>query len=139
MAFSSPYPKTRGINNTPYDLNADLVAQLSGMGNAVAGSVSPTYAATTVLDTVMQYSRYIKIVTTSAVGNSSLTTLTGANPGGLLIIQVNNDAGGARTITFSTGFRSTGTLVGTASQAMVVCFVCDGTTWNEISRTTAYA
>lgn len=134
MAFSAPFPKTRGINNTTFDNNGDLTTQLSGMGNPIAGSISPVYAATIALDAIMMYSRFVSITTTSAVGNATVTTNVGANPGGRLVIQVNNDASGNRTITFGTGFRPEATIVGTASKALLVEFVSDGTTWNEVAR-----
>lgn len=134
MAFSAPFTKIRGTNNTAFDPNGDLVAQISGMGNPVPGTVKPTYAATIALDAVMLYSRFIQIVTTSAVGNATLTTTIGANPGARLVVQIDNDSGGARTITFSTGFRPTGTVVGTSSKSILVEFVSDGTTWNEVAR-----
>lgn len=134
MAFSTPFPSGRATNNTPFSPNADLTAQVTGSGGPVPGSVKPTYAATMALDAVMLYSRYVEIVTTSAVGNATLTTGVGANPGARLIIQIDNDSGGARTITFGTGFRSTGTVVGTASKIFVVEFCSDGLTWNEVAR-----
>ncbi len=134
MAFSTPFPAGRATNNTAFSPNADLTAQITGSGGPVPGSVKPTYAATMARDAVMLYSRFVEIVTTSAVGNATLTTTVGAAPGGRLVVQIDNDAGGARTITFSTGFRATGTVVGTASKAILVEFVSDGLTWNEISR-----
>ena len=131
--------KNRGLQNTVFDPNADKVAQLTGSGNVAAGNpnkggITPTYAATIALDAFIPYTSFIAITTTSAIGNASLTTATVAQPGAILNIQINNDASGARTITFSTGFRPTGTLVGTASKAYVVQFISDGTTYNEVSR-----
>lgn len=134
MAFTTPFPKSRGINNTAFDINGDLATQITGMGNAPIGSVTPTYAATTALDAIMLTSRFVLIVTTSGVGNATLTTSVGANAGGRLVVQINNDASGARTITFGTGFRPTATVVGTASKAILVEFVSDGLTWNEVAR-----
>jgi len=134
--------QNRGLNNTAFTPNADKVAQLTGSGNTAAGNpnnggISPTYAATVALDAFIPFTTFIALTTTSAVGNASLTVATIPQPGARLVIQINNDSGGARTITFSTGFRSTGTVVGTASKAILVEFVSDGTTYNEIGRTSA--
>lgn len=43
------------------------------------------------------------------------------------------------TMTFSTGFKSTGTLAtgGTTGKVFTISFVCDGVNYNELSRTTA--
>ncbi len=126
--------QNRGVNNTTFSPNADKTAQITGSGQPVPGSVAPTYAATVALDSFLQYSTFIKMTLTGAL------TLTAAVPsaGAILNIQLTSDGTG-RTTTFSTGFRSTGTLAGTASQTMGITFVSDGTTWNEMSRTTAYA
>ena len=134
MAFSTPYPKTRGTNNTAFDPNGDLVAQLSGMGNAVPGTVKPTLAATIALDAVMLYSRFINITNTAGTANVTVTTTVGAQPGGRLVIQFNQYSGGSGALTFSTGFRSTGTVTPTSAQALLVEFVSDGSTWNEVGR-----
>jgi hypothetical protein len=131
--------------NTIYRLNADPIAQITGTGNALAGFPSsvgsgfaPTYAASIDIGPLLHYTRWINIVTTSAVGNATLTCSVIKNPGSIIVVQINNDAGGARTITLSTGFRfSAATLVGTASKIMLVTFVSDGLTYNEISRTVA--
>lgn len=40
-----------------------------------------------------------------------------------------------RTITFSTGFSASATVVGTASRRAVVKFISNGTTFYEVSRT----
>ena len=132
-----------GIKNTPFTFDSDIVAQLSGTGNATPGyngpattgaGVTPVYAATIALEPFLQKSRFINIVTTNAVGNSTLTTAFVANAGSQLNIQVANDAISPRTITFGTGFRSTGVLTGTNSKILLVEFCSDGTTWNESGR-----
>lgn len=128
----------RGLNNTAFSPNADKVAQITGSGqtnpgNPNKGGISPTYAATVSLDPFIPYTGFINLTTTAA-GNATLTVSTVPPAGARLVIQINNDAGGARTITFGTGFRSTGTLVGTASDAYLLEFVSDGTTYNELSR-----
>ena len=127
--------------NTAFSPNPDLVAQVTGSGQPAPGAgttgLAPTYASSIELAPTLQYSRFVAINTTSGVGNATITAAYVAQAGARLVVQINNDAGGARTITFSTGFRSTGTVTGTASKAIVVGFCSDGTTWNETSRTTA--
>lgn len=131
------------VKNTPFTPNPDIVAQLSGSGAAPAGftgsstlgaGFAPAYAATIELAPFLQTTRYIDIVTNSTIGNATLTAAFVPPAGGLLTVEIDNDATAARTITFSTGFRSTGTVTGTNSKAIVVAFVSNGTTWNEFSR-----
>ena len=110
---------------------ADVVAQNFGIPRGCY--YAPTYAATIAIDpTVLSPS--VLITTTAAVGNATLTAASIGPFGQLLLLQINNDAGGARTITFSTGFRSTGTVVGTQSKAICLIFMSDGTTFNEVCR-----
>lgn len=127
--------------NTAFSPNPDLVAQVTGSGQPAPGAgttgLAPTYASSIELAPTLQYSRFVAINTTSGVGNATITAAYVAQAGARLVVQINNDAGGARTITFSTGFRVTGTVVGTASKAIVVIFCSDGTTWNEASRTSS--
>ena len=75
----------------------------------------------------------IKFTTVHATGN---TTINASFPkAGLLTIIATNDATSGKVITFGTGFKSTGTLTGTVNKTAVVQFVCDGTSYWEISRT----
>lgn len=126
-----------GTNNTPFSPNSDLVAQLTGSGQAIPGNPAPTYVASgnTDITSVLQYTRFVPI--TTATGNSTVLTSFVAKAGAPLNIQINNDASNPRTITFGTGFRSTGVVTGTNSKAILVAFVSDGTTWNEVGRTSA--
>ena len=134
MAFTTPFPKTRGINNTTFDNNGDLTTQISGMGNPIIGSVVPTLAATIALDSIMLYSRFVNITNTAGISAVTVTTGVGANPGGRLVIQFNQYSGGSGALTFGTGFRSEGTLTPGSLKARLVEFVSDGITWNEVSR-----
>jgi len=124
--------------NTAFSPNPDLVAQITGSGVPAPGAgttgLAPTYASSIELAPTLQYSRFVAINTTSAVGNATITAAYVPQAGARLVVQTNNDASGARTITFSTGFRPTGTVVGTASKAILVEFTSDGTTWNETAR-----
>ena len=132
-----------GIKNTPFTPDADIVAQITGTGQPTPGfngasttgsGVAPTYAASIELAPFLQKSRFVLITTNSTIGNSTLTAAYVAAAGAILNIQVANDASAARTITFSTGFRSTGVLTGTNSKILLVGFVSDGTIWNEVAR-----
>lgn len=132
-------------SNTIFKVNPDYLAQITGSGEPLPGlpaqlgsGLIPTYAASIDLGPCIHYSRWLNVVTTSAIGNATLTCSVVRRAGSYLWLQVTNDASGARTITFSTGFRfSAATLVGTASKIMNICFVSDGTTYNEVSRTIA--
>ena len=119
--------------NTVYNLNADKIAQTTGSGAPLL--VQPTYASTISID-ASQYS-YWDIVTTAAVGNATITCSNPGNPGNQVSIQIDNDASGARTITFGTGFRSTGTVTGTTSKSILVTFVSNGTSLLEDGRSSA--
>lgn len=132
-----------GIKNTPFTPDADLVAQLTGTGNATPGyngpstigaGVTPVYAASIELAPFLQKSRFILISTNSTVGNATLTAAFVPPAGSQLNIQINNDATSPRTITFSTGFRTTGVITGTNSKIYNIELVSDGTTWNETGR-----
>jgi hypothetical protein len=120
--------------NTAFTPNPDLTAQITGSGNGVPGTVAATYVAsgTTDVTAILAYSRYVEI--TTATGNSTVATSGTYPKGARVAFQIFNDAGGARTITFGTGFRATATVVGTASKVILVEFVSDGTTLNELAR-----
>lgn len=135
-----------GRTNTAFTPNPDFIAQLTGSGNlapgwtgssTIATGYVPTYAAAIDIGPILQVTRWINIITTS-IGASTITCSAVPPAGTQVTIQVNNDAGGARTLTFSTGFRFTAaTLVGTASKIMNITFCSDGTTLNEDGRTIA--
>lgn len=81
--------------------------------------------------------------------NASVFTLTpaegetitgsGGTPGATAYIVITTSGTNSYTLTFSTGFKVTGTLAtGTVSaKVFVITFVYDGTNWNEVARTTA--
>ncbi len=133
------YPlSTRGVNNTAFSPNADMVAQLTGSGQPVPGPVFPTFAATQAIGGILQYSRYVEIRgsnTTSAT--TTITTTFVATPGSLLVVNVQADSTGTVTATFSTGFAVTGTVAATLSTNFPVLFVSNGTAWVEVARPTA--
>jgi hypothetical protein len=123
--------------NTTFSPNPDLTAQITGSGASVPGSVSPTYAATQAIASILQYSRFVLIAGVNSVSaTTTITTTFVAKAGARLAVQV-NAAGGTVTATFSTGFRVTGTAAPTIGTSLLVDFVSDGTTWNEIGRSAA--
>ncbi len=74
--------------------------------------------------------------TTTSGGNATITITTIAPAGERITILITNDATAARTITFGTGFNSSGTLTGTISKSATVSFLSDGSAYWEIARTT---
>lgn len=132
-----------GINNTPFTPDHDKVAQLTGTGRPTPGfngsttigaGFTPVYAASIDIAPFLVKSSFVNI-TTTALGNATITCSNIPPAGAVCNIQIFNDAGGARTITFGTGFRASGTIVGTASRLATIEFISDGTTFNEFGRT----
>lgn len=75
---------------------------------------------------------------TETAGQNQTINATGTQVAGqIIILKITNDATLARTITFGTGFVSSGTVVGTLSKSAIVTFVSDGTNLYEVSRTLA--
>lgn len=136
-----------GQNNTAFSPDADIVAQMTGTGAPTPGyngpatigaGVRPVYAATIALAPFLQKSRYVEIPgsnTTSAACTVSTTNV--GTRGARLIVNVLADATGTVTITFGTGFKSTGTVAATASTNFPVEFVSNGVAWVELCRPTA--
>jgi hypothetical protein len=133
------YPlSTRGVNNTAFSPNADMVAQMTGSGQPVPGALSPTYAATQAIEGILQYSRYVEINGVSTVSATcTITTAFVATPGAHLIVNVKASSSGTVTATFSTGFKVVTTVAATASTNFPVLFVSNGTAWVEVARPTA--
>jgi hypothetical protein len=73
-------------------------------------------------------------VITTATGNSNVAFVPAPTKGQEITLIINNDSGGARTITFTTAAKSVGTLVGTASKACTITFLSDGTNAYETGR-----
>lgn len=79
-----------------------------------------------------------------AIIPASDITFTAKNdnlPGQEYILIVDTSGTTSRTLTFSTGFRTTGTLATgtTSARRFIVRFVSDGAVLNEVSRTAAMA
>lgn len=77
-------------------------------------------------------------VDTPTDGQNQSITATGAHnvPGEISTIEFISTGTSAETITFSTGFKSVGTLTisATASRYQMIAFVSDGTYWLELCR-----
>ena len=132
--------QNRGVTNTAFSPNPDKVAQITGSGAPVPGTVSPTFAATVAIDAVLNYSTYVKMLGVSTV--SSTCTLTSANvaaAGAILAVACEASASGTVTYTFSTGFKVSATAAATASTSMIVSFRSNGTYWVESGRSLAIA
>lgn len=136
-AVNSPTSQ-RGITNTAFSPNPDIVAQITGTGQPVGGAISLTFSATQAIGPILQYSRYVEINGVSTVSaTATVTTAFVATPGARLIVNTLASASGTVTTTFSTGFKSTGTCAATASTNFPVEFVSNGVAWVEVCRPTA--
>ena len=132
--------------NTVFTPQPDAVAQLVGSGSGTPGftgpsatgtGVVPVYATTVDLDAFIQNSTFVSL--TGDNTNACTVSILSVKPAGhLLTVQFNQPAAGHTSVlTFGTGFRSTGTVTGTASKCILVTFRSDGTTYNEVGRTSA--
>lgn len=115
--------------------DANVLATMTGKKGAT--QMAPTYGATTSLD--WERGLFRRVTTTSAIGNSTINAPTVAPDGTEWTVEIANDAGGARTITFGTNFRATATVGGTASKSIFVKFISNGVIWIEAWRSTAAA
>ena len=73
----------------------------------------------------------------TGAGNTTLDSDEVGVPGQLLIIEIANDAGGARTITLGAKIRGQGNIVGTASKSIILALMSNGVKWMELFRSTA--
>jgi len=73
------------------------------------------------------------VFTVTATANSTFNASNGI-AGMEATFVITNDAGGARTITFGTNFKPSGTVVGIANKTSTIKFAYDGTNWWEVSR-----
>ncbi len=129
----------RGVNNTAFSPNSDKVAQLTGSGAPVPGVISPTFAAAVVLDAILNYAGYVRILGVNATSSTcSITTVNVPAAGALLAVSC-EATGGTVTYTFSTGFKVSATAAATTGTAMTVNFRSNGANWIEVSRSLAIA
>lgn len=143
---SSTGDSTGSVVDTTLSRNAGGIVQVgtsaanaSGKVNAArfssttAGSLSATTGAATLDVTAAN------LFTLTPTGDMTITT-TGTMPVGTVYYLVITTSGvTSRTLTFSTGFKVTGTLATgtTGGKVFVMTFIGDGTNVNELARTTA--
>lgn len=128
-----------GTNNTPFTPNADITAQMTGSGAPVPGAISPTYAATQAIGSILQYSRYVRLLGVNATSATATITTTFVAAAGAIMSVSCEASGGTVTYTFSTGFKVSDTAVATVGTAMTVNFRSNGTSWVESGRSAAIA
>ena len=115
-----------GINGSTASLSLNGVTQ--GSTQTLASSATITLTPTsTVLSHTPTQSETINFV--------SPANYIGAE----IFLVVTTSGSSSYTLTFGTNAKSTGTLAtGTSTgKVFVICFLSDGTNWNEVSRTTA--
>jgi len=96
--------------------------------------MNPTYASSIAIDTTAAINFFL--TTTSAVGNATITSPNIAPAGQQIQIVITGDSSAIRTITFGTGFLSTGTLATVVSKSSAIDFTSNGTVYVETGRQT---
>ncbi len=113
---------------------------ISNLGNlTVAGQISGGYYAPAAGTTAMAFGSYTVTKVTPNATATFTTTVPAAGAIATLIILTSGSS--SYTITFGTGFKTTGTLTTgtTTGRNFVISFVSDGTNMLETSRTSSYA
>lgn len=98
-----------------------------------SNTVSATPGATVTL--TIPSGRSILYSAWTAGEDESVVTSGAQTAGTVFIMKILNDATSARTITFSTGFVASATIVGTTSKSATIVFISNGTSFYEIART----
>jgi hypothetical protein len=135
MAAANTTP--RGVNNTAFSPNPDKVAQITGSGQPVPGAVSPTFDAAVVLDSILNYSCYVRILGINATSSTCAVTTANIQLAGAYLTVSCEAAGGTVTYTFGAGFKTSATAAPTTGTAMAIEFVSNGTNWVEVGRSLA--
>ncbi len=92
-----------------------------------------TYASPTSVDVTL--ASCFTVTTVNATGSVTFNATAGGTAGQEMTILITNDATSAKTITFGTNFKSTGTLTaGAASRQTTITFKSDGTNFLETGR-----
>jgi hypothetical protein len=127
MAYNSPLGS----------FNSDMVAQSYPLsGAAPVPAATPTYAGTITVDPTLTC--FLLVKATAAVGNCTLKLTSGGSAGQVLSVMFKADAGGTRTLTFSSYFKvASATIAPTANTAITVFFESDGSNFIEESRSGA--
>lgn len=112
-----------------------MLTALTGRGapNLIAPNSLYTVGGTTTIDDDAGMFQQIN----TGAGNTTLNTDDAGTPGQLLVLEIANDAGGARTITLGANFRGTGNIVGTSSKSIMIGFMSNGVKYMELFRTAA--
>lgn len=76
----------------------------------------------------------IRTVEFTATGNVTVTTSGTQKRGQTLIFIILNDGTSPRTITFTTGFSASATIIGTINLVATIHFESNGTKFYEVSR-----
>lgn len=145
MAVDTSFPPGRvyrGQDGNFHTGTASLIVDAGGTLDYSAGTVTKqavftgdVYAATNTIDTT----KLVHVIA-AANGTAAASTWTpSAIPaaGAEVILITEADASGTVTVTFGTGFKSTGTQATTASHFSAITFVSDGTQLIERARATA--
>ena len=92
-----------------------------------------TYASPTSVDVTL--ANVYTVTTVNATGSVTFNASAGGTSGQKMTIIITNDATSAKTITFGTNFKTTGTLTASAaSRQTTISFVSDGTNFCETAR-----
>jgi hypothetical protein len=140
--------------NVPFNGNIEMQnTDITGAGTVAATTVNATTVVASEIQGVcsgptgtLTYATSInadltksikKVTTVNAVGNATINTTSAGYAGGRYTFIIYNDATSAKSITFGTGFRSSGPISpASPSHAAVIEFVSDGTSLFEKSRAT---
>lgn len=109
------------------------LAQMTGR----TGPIRTNYAYAAQMNVAAAHGTVLQIQTDPAVGNATVNMLGLGLQGEFVELEIANDGTAARTITFGTNFRSTGTVVGTPGKSIIVGFRSNGSGWLEAFRSAA--
>jgi hypothetical protein len=98
-------------------------------GNAALGAVTTKG---TISGTQAITATGVELIT-ATLNQATTFTISGGQSGQRITFQLAYTTG-AYAATFSTGFKSTGTLTTVSTKLVTATFVFDGTSWNEIGR-----
>lgn len=117
----------------------DTVLTVAGTDNVIANNTLPQYFTTTTTATVVDLENNEVVYQAPSASKTLTTPIPPAGTQRVLILFQSNTT--AKTITFGTGFKTTGTLaLGTvANRRFTLIFVSDGTSLIQIARSTAIA
>jgi hypothetical protein len=95
-------------------------------------AISVTPSATVTLT----HHQFTDVYSKWTAGENETVNASGTQKDGqMMYLLITNDATSARTITFGTGFKPSGTIVGTVNKSATITFRSDGTNWWETGRT----